>query len=782
MLVGILAFFSLAIVALFGERIAPHEPIYFVVEHGTDPRPYDPGLVFPFGSDILGRDLFSLVLAGARQTLSIVVLGGLARVLAGLLAAAISSWWRLTRLATESIAELISAVPATLLALIVVKVFLKADASVAVVIGALLVTGWAGPYRVIRAEIDRLGRMSFTQGASALGVGRWRLFWRHHLPHLVPVVALNLSQQVVASLVLVAELGVLGVFVGATRLINIEESLSRVTTGILTIAPIGDPPEWGGLLANARTIESLWLTRWLFVVPGLAFACTALAVALIGFAFARTYARRDFIEDLRSRVAGALALSLLALFVVSALVPERFLAAREWADSARSSLAPTADTEIAFSEAGLRPLAATYAVRRDSRSIVQTGAAALRVGTGTLVQQWPRQPPRPPGTLIHLQSLVTAETGGGVIDAPLVFVGRGITPSDYPPQPANPFGRPDIGARIKDYADDYAGVDVRGKVVLLVRFLGVAAVNPNPNLNGYAFGPSVEDSIGRAIKHGAAAVLFVDRDLSSYTDGVENFTNGLTAGLNPYLRLQRNAPATATSGVPVLVLDASTAQSLVTPLGLDLTPFFDFDEAGSDQYKHSPSRDLGITARVEVPLARQTASVTSFVGEVQGVPADIGRVLIWAIANPGARSPASDVGAALARELGPRHVPFIFVDFDPSIDPMANTQTIDEVLKGRRITLVLVLDQLEGGALRFTTPYGDLVPMMDLYAEKAGARFEETRTTPPIDALAGVAPLIQIKTVLVTGVGGAGDLRPDAAALVGYLAGRLSLGAEELPR
>src|SRR6266496_2633920 len=87
LLVGVLAFFGLVFLALFGERVAPHEAIYFVPEHGTDPRPYDPGLVFPFGSDVLGRDLFSLVLAGARLTLVIVVLGGVARVAAGLLLA-----------------------------------------------------------------------------------------------------------------------------------------------------------------------------------------------------------------------------------------------------------------------------------------------------------------------------------------------------------------------------------------------------------------------------------------------------------------------------------------------------------------------------------------------------------------------------------------------------------------------------------------------------------------------------------------------------------------------
>src|SRR5438132_1831030 len=91
LVVGIAAFFALIVVALFGERIAPHEPIYFVVEHGRDPRPYDPGVVFPFGSDVLGRDLFSLVLTGARASLTIVLFGGVARVAAGVGLALIGS-------------------------------------------------------------------------------------------------------------------------------------------------------------------------------------------------------------------------------------------------------------------------------------------------------------------------------------------------------------------------------------------------------------------------------------------------------------------------------------------------------------------------------------------------------------------------------------------------------------------------------------------------------------------------------------------------------------------
>ena len=99
-LIGAAAFFAVLVFALFGERLAPHEAIYFVPEHGTDPRPYDPGLVFPFGSDVLGRDLVSLVFAGARATLAIVLISGIVRVVAGALVAALGSWWRPARLAT----------------------------------------------------------------------------------------------------------------------------------------------------------------------------------------------------------------------------------------------------------------------------------------------------------------------------------------------------------------------------------------------------------------------------------------------------------------------------------------------------------------------------------------------------------------------------------------------------------------------------------------------------------------------------------------------------------
>ncbi len=785
LVVALVAFLGLVAVALLGGRLAPHEPIYFVVEHGTDPRPYDPGLVFPFGSDVLGRDIFSLVLAGAGTTLQIVLLSGIARVAAGAAVAALGSMWRPARLVSESVAEVVSAVPATLVALVLVKILVRTETSLLVFIGALLTTGWAGPYRVIRAELDRLAGMPFTEGARAVGIPSWRLFWRHQLPHLIPVLALNATQQVVASLVLVAELGVLGVSLGVTRAVNIEESLRRVITGQINAANIPDPPEWGGLLASARTIESLYLTRWLIVVPGLAFAITAAAVAAIGFVLSRRYARRDLLQDLHWRRGGPLVVAILAIVVIAGLVPERYAAAREWAASARSSVAPSGDTAQGFAQAGLRPLTPGYAVTRDINTIVRTAPATLRIGNVTVDEHSSRDSNAPLNSR-HVQALASAGTGGGTVDAPLIFMGRGLTPSEEPGADARlqyPGDLPQLGKLIQDYPDDWAGVDVHGKAVLLLRFVGVrtrpATARTISNVNG----PSPITSIATALRHGAAAVIIVDASLPLYTDGQGDLyaTGDNLGGPNPYLRTELESPPQSVSGVPVIAVSAKTAAALFGS-GVDLSPASKLDELYEYANTRSVVRDLGITAHIEVPMERRSATSTSFVGEVPNARAGSASVLVWSVRRGDAHQ-NTDVLVGLARSLASRSVPFLFVDFDPSIDARGNIAKVAEVLAGRRIGLVVVLDKLEGSALRFTTPYGDLIPAMDLYAENAGARHVTTRATAaPGDLAAEAAPLIDVKTVLVQGQGDKDDLRPDATAFLGYLAGRVALDAEELPR
>jgi hypothetical protein len=227
-----------------------------------------------------------------------------------------------------------------------------------------------------------------------------------------------------------------------------------------------------------------------------------------------------------------------------------------------------------------------------------------------------------------------------------------------------------------------------------------------------------------------------------------------------------------------VVLDPVTAQSLVAPLGLDLSPLLGADAPGT-KWERSPARDLGVSAHIEVPLAAETVRVPSLVAEVPDIPDETGRVVVFAARNFGRDEiePArADVLAALARLMSARRAPFVFVDFDASADSRA----VRESFKDRRVALVLVLDDLHSGALRFKTANGELIPAFDLYAQKAGAQYDVTRQTAGSGEY--LEPFPGVKTMVIGSDGGDGDARADAAAVIAYLAARGALGAPEVPR
>jgi hypothetical protein len=94
-----------------------------------------------------------------------------------------------------------------------------------------------------------------------------------------------------------------------------------------------------------------------------------------------------------------------------------------------------------------------------------------------------------------------------------------------------------------------------------------------------------------------------------------------------------------------------------------------------------------------------------------------------------------------------------------------------------------VLDDLEGDRLRFETIYGDLIPMFDEYASRSGARAAITRGSAGSDwSWPGMEAFPRSRATVVRATGNEGDVRPDVAGLLGYIAGRDALGAPELRR
>jgi peptide/nickel transport system permease protein len=786
--IGLFAFFALLFVALFGERIAPYEPIYFVVNHGDQQRPYAPGEVFPLGSDVLGRDLFSLVLAGARATLIIGVVAGFARVITGLALAVAASWWRPLRVVADSLAEIVSAVPATLIAVLLVVIFIRGDTQVFTFVAALLVTGWAGPYRVARTEIDRLRGSLFTESALMLGLGRLPLFARHHLPHLVPILAVSTAQQSVASLVAVAELGVLGIFVGATKFVNVSESVGfiRITdVGALWISEI---PEWGGLLANGRGIQNLWTTRWVILVPGVAFALAAMAISVVGLGIARQYQRRNALYDVGSRGAAALALVCALAVLASVLVPERYAEAREWADTARTRVADRGSLEQAFAEGGLRPVTNGYAVERQVTQIQQTAPASISVAGAGEVSEEADGPS-------EIMPVLYFASGGAVLDAPIVFAGWGLSPSDHPvtaPSVGTLGALPSFGAVIKGWADDHGAVDVRGKVAVVLRMPNVQ-ISGTRNVVG---GQDFETAVKNTLKRGAVAVLYVDPSLPLYQPTQP--TPSSVGALNPYQRVAQILPIERPDGPPVVVLSLRSAERLLGPLGISATAIWDalptsstlgqrgqkIVQSDDDISKRTLSRDLATRAHVELPIARVSATPRSLIGVTPGAPS---RILIWAVmpATRGSSAPTTDALAATVRSLAGRPgAALAVVAFDRTADPLGNARAVADVLGRTQWDLIVVLDDLDGDRLRFQTIFGDLIPMFDEYAKRSGARAAITRSisNPEGSSWLGMQAFPKSRWTVVRATGDGGDLRADAAALLGYIAGRDALGAPELRR
>ena len=773
LLAGLILCGLLLFIAAYGDRIAPHEAIFLMINGpaGVD-RPLPPGQPFLFGSDAVGRDLFSLVIIGAKTTLFIVVLAGCARLVAGLGLAVLASWMRPLRLILDGSADIVSAVPSTIVAVLAVLVFRKEGASAIVFVGALLITGWAGPYRLARAELARLRSAPYTEGATALGVGRRGLLLRHHLPHLVPILGLSASQQIAAALIALAELGVIGIFVGPTRLLNVAEAMRVLPVGAPTSFSVADLPEWGGLLALARSRQDLYVTRWAFLVPGVSIAAAAVAFSTLGLGIARHYRRRNLPQDLRSRRAVVAALVVALLVAPAFALPSRHADGVQLGEAARQRAVVGGDLGSAFAEAHL---SVTSVDRTDAR-LQQVGPAVLQVDGPSGRREFVE------GPSADLTPLLIGSSGGGIVDAPVVFAGWGISPADFPPQRLSVFSAGDFGTAVSIWEDDLAKVDVRGKVALIFRL-------PNIRSGRTAIpAPAADTIIDAALRRGAVGILLVDASRAQILGRGQP---------DPYRRLALDDPIQSAVGAPIFLITTDAADRILAPVGIRATDILRAQLQGDvgATSGRSMARELPDRAHIELPIAPVSVASRSLVA-LTPAPEGAHRLVIWAVApsrSTSSRS-AADALTALVRVLAARQAPALaFVVFDPRGDPFANAKAVRAALGSTPIDDVFAIESLGGTRLRFSTSYGDLVPAIDSYAEQVGAPFVRTANSLPLDtpatgdlmSAAGLSVFTAEHWVLISGQGpvtDASDLRGDAAAVLAYVVSRYADRAPELVR
>jgi hypothetical protein len=308
-------------------------------------------------------------------------------------------------------------------------------------------------------------------------------------------------------------------------------------------------------------------------------------------------------------------------------------------------------------------------------------------------------------------------------------------------------------------------------------------------------GQDFETTVQNALKRGAAAVLYIDPLLPTMP-----LTTVAGNRVNSYRRLSQILPIERPDGPPVFVLSLAVAERLLGRLGVSPARIWDglgtFTVLGSlsgskvvdddaPLTRSTLARDLGVTAHIELPVARVSETLRHLVARTSD---DDPGVLIWAVmpATRGSSGPAVDALTAMVRTLKERRdAAFTIVAFDRRYDALGSARALASALGKNSWDLIVVLDDLEGERLRFDTIYGDLIPMFDLYAARADARAAITRgITLPVDEWTwpGREAFPKSRAVIVRATGAAGDVRPDVAGLLGYIAGRDALGAPELHR
>jgi peptide/nickel transport system permease protein len=271
--IGIAIAAVVIILAIFAPLIATHDP----TAQELTRRFLSPSSEHWFGTDGLGRDVFSRVVYGTRVSLqvgvTVVLISGVVGIVIGSIAGFYGGW--VDKFLSGYLFNVFLAFPGLLLA-IALAAFVDEHKMLAYVIGdeaartflsffspgifkmllALCVIGWVGYARVMRGQVLKVREYDFVVAARALGAGNMRILFTHILPNAIQ------------PLIVQASLGMAGAVLS-------EASLSFLGLGIPPPAP-----SWGTMIEEARNYFAIYPHTLFF--PGAAIALTVLAFNFIG--------------------------------------------------------------------------------------------------------------------------------------------------------------------------------------------------------------------------------------------------------------------------------------------------------------------------------------------------------------------------------------------------------------------------------------------------------------------------------------------------------------------
>lgn len=252
---GLVGVLLVLLVSIFAPLLAPYDPSEQFFEGLTiegDPLP--PSEEYWLGTDLLGRDLLSRVIYGARISLLVGVIANGAAVVIGTLIGVLAGYFRgPVEAVLMRFTDLMTAFPALVLAIALAAILRPSLWIVALVIALV---NWVWVARAVYAQVLSIAKRDFIESATALGVSTPRMLRRHVLPHLT------------STLLVFGTLGI-------STTVLLEASLSFLGVGVQP-----PTPSWGGIINES---QSYFLNApWLVFFPGAAILLTSLSFNLLG--------------------------------------------------------------------------------------------------------------------------------------------------------------------------------------------------------------------------------------------------------------------------------------------------------------------------------------------------------------------------------------------------------------------------------------------------------------------------------------------------------------------
>jgi len=254
--VGLILVLGLAIMAIFAPFIAPHDPTAGSLGDRLKPpfwqdRGSKNNLL---GTDLLGRDILSRMIYGARTSLTIsvitILLSGIIGAFLGIVSGYLGGW---VDALIMRVVDVAFSFPAILLALLFAVIFGPSFLNIILIISFTL---WAQYARMSRAETLRLKEMDFIALAQIAGCSKLNIMIRHLFPNAANPLIILATLQVGVVIIL-------------------ESSLSFLGVGIPP-----PTPAWGAMVAEGRSyVVSAW---WISLIPGVAILLTVLSFNLLG--------------------------------------------------------------------------------------------------------------------------------------------------------------------------------------------------------------------------------------------------------------------------------------------------------------------------------------------------------------------------------------------------------------------------------------------------------------------------------------------------------------------